>query len=477
MSSVDLGKLNIDGAKDEKDPVDTPKLDTEKEPEEDKTTAAAAAEKVEPKEDAKEEPSGLIDNEYEVEIKLADQQADPNSPLYSVKSFQDLGLPPLLLKGVVMMRYNKPSKIQERALPLLLSNPPRNMIAQSQSGTGKTAAFVLNMISRVIPTVETTQCICLCPSRELARQNVDIVKSMGKYLDYLTVDLAVPGTMEGNALQKKQIVVGTPGRIFELARKKKLDLSKLQVLVLDEADNMLESGGMGPTSLRIKNLVPASTQIVLFSATFPDEVAKFADKFCPNANTLRLKHTELNVDAIKQIYMDCKNDADKFEALKKLYGLLTIGSSIIFVARKDTAEKLQKRMNEFGHKVSLLHGGLEGDERDARIDEFRRGESKVLITTNVLARGIDVPTVSMVVNYDLPTDGEGKPDPATYLHRIGRTGRFGQVGVAVSFVDSHQSFEALQAIKNFYGENMKLTKLPADDWEAVEKYIKKNIRK
>lgn len=437
----------------------------------------AAGKEAAPSKPEAEPESGLINNDYDVEIKLADQQADPNSPLYSVKSFEELGLSPELLKGIVMMRFNKPSKIQERALPLLLSNPPKNMIAQSQSGTGKTAAFVLTMISRVIPSIKTTQCICLCPSRELARQNADIVKQMGKYVPDLTVDVAVPGSMDGPSVHETQIVVGTPGRIMDLIRKKKIDVSKLQVIVLDEADNMLESGGMGPTSLRIKGMVPKSAQVVLFSATFPETVAEFSDKFCPNPNVLRLKHTELNVDAIKQIYMDCEDDDDKFEALKNLYGLLTIGSSIIFVRTKATGEQLKKRMNEFGHKVTLLHGGQDGEERDLRIDEFRRGESKVLISTNVLARGIDVPTVSMVVNYDLPTTGDGKADPSTYLHRIGRTGRFGQIGVAVSFVDSAESYDVLEAIKEYFGDTMVMTKLPSDDWEVVEKFVKKNIRK
>lgn len=421
--------------------------------------------------------SGLVNNEFDVEVKLADQQADPSSPLYSAKSFQELGLSPELLKGIIMMRFNKPSKIQERALPLLLSNPSKNMIAQSQSGTGKTAAFVLNMLSRLVPSVETTQALCLCPSRELARQNMEVVTTMGKYIPSLTAELAVPGTLEGKGSVKAQVIVGTPGRITDLVRKNRLDVSKLQCLVLDEADNMLESGGMGPQSLRIKKMVPGSTQVVLFSATFPDEVTEFAHKFCPGANELRLKHTDLNVDAIKQIYMDCENDDEKFDVLKHLYGLLTIGSSIIFTARKDTAEKLQKKMNEFGHQVSLLHGGQDGEERDKRIDDFRSGSTKVLITTNVLARGIDIPTVSMVVNYDLPTTGDGLPDPSTYLHRIGRTGRFGQIGVAVSFVDSTQSFTVLQRIKEYFGEGMVLTKLPTDDWEKVEKFVKKNIRK
>ena len=486
-AEIDLAKLKLEKdepAKEEPKKTEAESKDAGAEPKEAKDEPAPkdGAAKDESKDESKEvkeasSQSGLVENDYEVEVKLADQQADPNSPLYSVKSFKELGLSPELLKGIVMMRFNKPSKIQERALPLLLANPPRNIIAQSQSGTGKTAAFVLNMLSRLVLTVPTPQAICLCPSRELARQNLDVVQTMGRYMPGLTSELAVPGSLEGKAPIQAQILVGTPGRINDLVRRNRLDLSKVQVLVLDEADNMLESSGMGPGSLRIRKAVPPSAQMVLFSATFPDEVTEFAKKFAPEANELRLKHTDLNVDAIKQIYMDCENDDDKFDVLKHLYGLLTIGSSIIFVARKDTAVKLAHRMNEFGHQVSLLHGSQDGAERDKRIDDFRSGATKVLITTNVLARGIDVPTVSMVVNYDLPVTGDGKPDPSTYLHRIGRTGRFGQTGVAVSFVHSPESFEVLSSIKEYFGPGMKLTKLPTDDWEKVEKFVKKSIRK
>lgn len=490
--SVDLSKLSINSDSKQDKPANAePEASKKEEQKQDSVSDAKESKEPEDKEKKEEtseskdsteskpveEENNLVQNEYEVEVKLSDQQADPNSPLYSAKSFQELGLTPELLKGIVMMRFNKPSKIQERALPLLLANPARNMIAQSQSGTGKTAAFVLNMLSRVVPSIPTTQALCLCPSRELARQNLEVVRTMSKYMPGLTSDVAVPGSMDSKELQQVQIVVGTPGRITELIRRKTIDISKLQCLVLDEADNMLESGGMGPTSLRIKKVIPQNSQVVLFSATFPDEVTAFAHKFCPEANELRLKHTDLNVDAIKQIYMDCDNDEDKFNVLKHLYGLLTIGSSIIFTARRDSAELLQKKMNQFGHQVSVLHGQLQPEDRDKRIDDFRSGASKVLITTNVLARGIDIPTVSMVVNYDLPVTAEGKPDPSTYLHRIGRTGRFGQIGVAVSFVDSPESFKVLTAIKEYFGEGMVLTKLPTDDWDYVEKFIKKNIRK
>lgn len=173
--------------------------------------------------------------------------------------------------------------------------------------------------------------------------------------------------------------------------------------------------------------------------------------------------------------MDCDSEKHKFEVLCELYGLLTIGSSIIFVEKKETANQLYAKMKQEGHTCSILHGGLETSERDRLIDDFREGRSKVLITTNVLARGIDIASVSMVVNYDLPTDKFGKPDPSTYLHRIGRTGRFGRVGVSISFVHDKKSFEILMAIKNYFG-NVEMTRVPTNDWDEVEKIVKKAIK-
>ncbi|ODQ61352.1 hypothetical protein WICANDRAFT_28413 [Wickerhamomyces anomalus NRRL Y-366-8] len=422
-----------------------------------------------------EEPdSNLIKSTYEVKVKLADLQADPNSPLYSIKSFEELGLSKELLKGLYAMKYQKPSKIQEKALPLLISNPPRNMIGQSQSGTGKTAAFSLTMLSRVDPSINGVQAICLAPARELARQTLDVVETMGKYTG-ITTQLIVPNVVERNAKINANILVGTPGTVLDFIRRKQIDVSKLAVFVLDEADNMLDQQGLGDQCVRVKKFLPKTTQLVIFSATFPDQVRKYAEKFVPNANQLTLKQEELNVDAIKQLYMDCNDEDHKFEVLNELYGLLTIGSSIIFVAKKQTANVLYKKLKDEGHQVSILHSDLETSDRDKLIDDFRFGRSKVLITTNVLSRGIDIPSVSMVVNYDLPTDREGRPDPSTYLHRIGRTGRFGRVGVAISFVHNKKSYEQLMAIRSYFGD-IELTRVPTDDWEEVEKIVKKVLK-
>jgi len=212
---------------------------------------------------------------------------------------------------------------------------------------------------------------------------------------------------------------------------------------------------------------------VLFSATFPDNVVRYADRFAPNANQITLKHEELTVEGIKQLYMDCDSEQHKYEVLVKLYGLMTIGSSIIFVKRRDTAVEIEKRMTAEGHQVASLTGALEGAERDRIIDAFRSGKAKVLITTNVLARGIDVQSVSMVINYDVP-DADGVADPETYLHRIGRTGRFGRVGVAITFIYDKKSWEMLHKITDYFG--VAPTKVPTDDWDLVEDVIKKVIK-
>lgn len=358
------------------------------------------------------------------------------------------------------MDFKKPSKIQERALPLLLSNPPTNMIGQSQSGTGKTAAFVLTMLTRVDLTQPFVQALCLAPSRELARQIMAVVDTMGRFTGVKT-QYAIPNMVQRGQRIDAHIVVGTPGTVLDLVRRKQLPVNDLRVFVLDEADNMLDQQGLGEQCIRVRQSVPPATQIVLFSATFPDKVVQYANQFAPNANQITLKLEELTVEGIKQLYMDCANEEDKYRILLDLYHILTIGSSIIFVKRRDTASEIQRRMEADGHKVAALHGAFEGAERDKVIDDFREGRAKVLITTNVLARGIDVATVSLVVNYDIPLDQNQCPDPQTYLHRIGRTGRFGRVGVSISFVHDKRSWSELNEIQRYFGVEM--TRVPTDD--------------
>ncbi|CAG98506.1 ATP-dependent RNA helicase DBP5 [Kluyveromyces lactis] len=439
------------------------------------TTSETKVEKEDAKETKAEEPANkVINSEYEVKVNLADLQADANSPLYSVKSFEELGLSEELLKGLYAMKFQKPSKIQEKALPLLIRDPPHNMIAQSQSGTGKTAAFSLTMLTRVDPNVNSTQAICLSPARELARQTLEVIQEMGKFTK-TSSQLVVPDSFERNKPITANIVVGTPGTVLDLIRRKMLNLGSIKVFVLDEADNMLDKQGLGDQCIRVKKFLPKTCQLVLFSATFDDGVRQYAKKIIPTAVSLELQKNEVNVSAIKQLFMDCDNEEHKYTILSELYGLLTIGSSIIFVKTKQTANLLYAKLKKEGHQVSILHGDLQSQDRDRLIDDFREGRSKVLITTNVLARGIDIPSVSMVVNYDLPTLPNGQADPSTYVHRIGRTGRFGRTGVAISFIHDKKSFEVLSAIQKYFGD-IEITKVPTDDLDEMETIVKKALK-
>ncbi|KIV83097.1 hypothetical protein PV11_05152 [Exophiala sideris] len=436
--------------------------------------------------DGATEPFGgsqLQEPEYDVNVKLADMQADPNNPLFSATSFEQLGLEDNILKGVMSMNFRKPSKVQEKTLPLLLMNPPQNLIGQSQSGTGKTAAFVLNILHRIDLSTEqlqkTPQALVLAPSRELARQIVGVVKVMGSFVPGLVVEAAVPQDAAArNRKIEASVVVGTPGTVMDMVRRRSMDIKGLKILVLDEADNMLDQQGLGDQCVRVKGMLPKNIQIVLFSATFPDNVVKYANNFAPNANQMTLQHQDLTVEGIKQIYLDCDSDQAKYDILVRLYGLLTIGSSIIFVKTRETALAIEQRMTAEGHKVVSLTGGYEGSQRDVIIDSFRMGHAKVLITTNVLARGIDVQSVSMVVNYDVPDKfvGGGKfvADPQTYLHRIGRTGRFGRVGVAVTFISNQGDWLKLMEIQKYF--NTQMTKVATDDWDELEEQVTKIIK-
>lgn len=422
--------------------------------------------------------SSLLEPEFDVNVKLNDLQQDPNNPLYSVKEFRDLNLPESLQKGILSLGFTKPSKVQERALPMLLHNPPQNLIGQSQSGTGKTAAFVLNILSRLDLTLQQPQALVLAPSRELARQILGVVQVMGSFMEGLSTYQAVPDPSTRGQQVTGQVVVGTPGTVMDLARRKQLNTRGIKVLVLDEADNMLDQQGLGDQCKRVKQLLPKDVQTVLFSATFPEEVLAFTALFAPNANQITLERNNLTVKGIKQVYLDISKDQDKYDQLIKFYGLMTIASSIIFVRRRDTADELSKRMTAEGHHVVTLTGGLEGTERDAVIDQFREGTAKVLITTNVLARGIDVQTVTMVINYDIPdkpAPGRGYvPDAETFLHRVGRTGRFGKVGVALTLVHDRRSWEMYHEICQELG--IEPHKLDTEDWDNVEREVKSIIK-
>ncbi|XP_064778507.1 ATP-dependent RNA helicase DDX19A-like isoform X3 [Oncorhynchus masou masou] len=401
--------------------------------------------------------TSLVNTTNQVEV----LQRDPKSPLYSVKTFEELRLKDELLRGVYDMGFNRPSKIQENALPMMLAEPPQNLIAQSQSGTGKTAAFALAMLSHVDPANKWTQCLCIAPTYELALQTGKVIEQMGKFYPEVKLAYAIRGNKldRGTKLQE-QIVIGTPGTVLDWCSKLKIiDPKKISVFVLDEADVMIATQGHQDQSIRIQRMLPNECQMLLFSATFEDSVWKFAERVVPDPNIIKLKREEETLDTIKQYYVLCNDKDEKFTALCNIYGAITIAQAMIFCHTRRTAGWLSAELTKEGHVVALLSGEMTVEQRAAIIERFREGKEKVLVTTNVCSRGIDVEQVSVVINFDLPIDKDGNADNETYLHRIGRTGRFGKRGLAVNMIDSKHSMNILNQIEEHFSTFLSLYQL------------------
>jgi len=403
-------------------------------------------------------------------------QADQSSHLSSAKTFQELNLPKHLLDAIFEMGFERPSAIQEEALPRILADPPRNVIGQAQSGSGKTAAFVVGMLYRiVIDAPATVQALCVTPTRELAVQIVQkAVAPMAAHMTGLKVQLALAGEMiERGKRVDAHLIVGTPGKIVDWMKRKTINTKNIKVFVLDEADNMVAESGHRANSLLIKKQMPKSCQSLFFSATFPDEVIQFATKMVHNPDKILIERgpEALVLDIIKQIWVDCQQyGGGKLGFLSDIYSLLTIGQSIVFVGTKHDADAVHHTLTSEGYTCSLLHGGVDNAVRDQTMESFRKGESTVLITTNVLARGVDVDNVCLVVNYDVPVTKEGDPDFETYLHRIGRTGRFGRKGSAINLIGDQRSIEVLAAIEAHFATGGKemITMAEADPESLAE---------
>eukprot|EP00581_Thalassiosira_minuscula_P008279 CAMPEP_0183701852 /NCGR_PEP_ID=MMETSP0737-20130205/93_1 /TAXON_ID=385413 /ORGANISM="Thalassiosira miniscula, Strain CCMP1093" /LENGTH=585 /DNA_ID=CAMNT_0025928343 /DNA_START=90 /DNA_END=1847 /DNA_ORIENTATION=- len=405
-------------------------------------------------------------------------QSDQTSHLSSARTFQELKLPEHLLTAIFEMGFERPSAIQEEALPRILANPPRNVIGQAQSGSGKTAAFVLGMLYRTtVDAPATCQALCVTPTRELAVQIFqNAVTPMAAHMKGLRVRLALAGeTIERGSKLDSHVVIGTPGKVVDWLKRRIIDTKKIKVFVLDEADNMVAESGHRANSLLIKKQMPKGCQSLLFSATFPDEVITFAEKMVYNPDKILIESGPefLVLDVIKQLWVDCQQyEGGKLQFLEDIYSLLTIGQSIIFVGTKRDADSVHRTLTDSGYTCSLLHSGVDNEERDRTMEAFRKMESNVLITTNVLARGVDVDNVCLVVNYDVPVDKDSNPDFETYLHRIGRTGRFGRKGTAINLINDQRSIEVLAAIEaHFSSGGKEMIAMAPPDPEALADVI------
>ncbi|CAF1360075.1 unnamed protein product [Rotaria sordida] len=409
-------------------------------------------------------PASLADIsllEKKINTKLRDPGAlivdrnDPTSPLYSLKSFQELNLKPDLLKGIYSMGFQAPSKIQEISLPLLLNNPPKNIIAQSQSGTGKTAAFSLAILSRIDPSIPSVQALILAPTYELAIQIGSVIEQMAQYLSYIKIAYAVRNTttqfVRGQLLIEP-IVIGTPGTVEDWCRRRRvIDLSQLRVCCVDEADVMIATEGFQKTCVDlVRSAKPSVCQMMLFSATYSDEVMVFAREIVQDPTVLRLKREKQTLNNIRQFFIRCYDLEQKYHAIEQIYAHLILGQAMIFCRTKVTARDLAVRMASQQHSVRELTAALDIDQRASVIRQFRDRVFNVLISTNVTARGIDIDDVSLVINYDMPVTVDFKPDFETYLHRIGRCGRFGKLGYTFNLIGSERDFNTMKAIEEYF---------------------------
>ncbi|RZC44426.1 hypothetical protein C5167_037368 [Papaver somniferum] len=395
--------------------------------------------------------------------------------LYSTAAtFEDLNLSEEILKGLyVDMKFTRPSKIQSVSLPMILTPPYKDLIAQAHNGSGKTTCFVLGMLSRVDVKLRAPQALCICPTRELAIQNIEVLNKMGKYTG-LTSFCAIPVDRARDIPFNKrspitdQIVVGTPGTIKKWMSAKKLSVGDMKILVFDEADHMLAEDGFKDDSLRIMKDIRGSTphcQVLLFSATFNETVKNFVSRVVKDGNQMFVKKEELSLDVVKQYKVNCPDESAKIQVIKdKIFELgEKLGQSIIFVHTRKSADALHKALADYGWQCTSIHGAIEKDHRDKIVKEFKDGLTQVLISTDLLARGFDQSQVNVVVNYDLPVKYEyqSEPDYEVYLHRCGRAGRFGRRGAVFNLLCTQEEHMLMGKIENHFQNNI----VEISDWQ------------
>jgi len=369
-----------------------------------------------------------------------------------VDNFDNMGLVEDLLRGIYAYGFEKPSAIQQRAiLPLCKS---KDIIAQAQSGTGKTATFTIGILQQLDFSVHECQALILAPTRELAQQIQKVVLALGDYLN-VRCHACIGGTRVRDDITKLQsgvhIVVGTPGRVYDMLCRRVLRPDGIRIFVLDEADEML-SRGFKDQIYDIFQALPSKVQVGLFSATMPQEALEITQRFMNEPVRILVKRDELTLEGIKQFYVSVEREDWKLDTLCDLYDTLNITQAVIFCNTRRKVDWLTDKMRTREFTVSSTHGDIGQKERDVILNEFRTGSSRVLITTDLLARGIDVQQVSLVINYDLPRNLEN------YIHRIGRSGRFGRKGVAINFV-TNEDVRTLRELEQFY--NTTIEEMPA----------------
>lgn len=376
--------------------------------------------------------------------------------------FADLGLPDTLLTAIQELGYETPSPIQAQSIPLLLEG--KDVVGQAQTGTGKTAAFALPTLSRIDASKRHVQALVLTPTRELAQQVAEACERYARGVKGMSV-LAVYGGAayrpQIRALERgTQIVVGTPGRIMDYLRKGHLKLENLKTLVLDEADEMLKMGFQEDVEWILKH-TPASRQTALFSATMPREIRAIINNYQRDPQTVQITGKKVTVDSVKQSYWMVQG-RHKDEALDHVMDRVEFDAAICFVRTRDRCESMASHLRGHGIAVATLHGDMAQRERERTVESLKSGDIDVIIATDVAARGLDVPRITLVINVDIPHDSEA------YVHRIGRTGRAGRAGQAIMLCTPRER-RLLRSIEQTVGQKIEAFKLPSVDDVAARR--------
>ena len=376
-----------------------------------------------------------------------------------MSSFDEMNIPPDILRGVYSYGFEKPSVIQTKSIPEIINK--KDIIAQAQSGTGKTGAYTIGSLCTIDTSLKCTQILVILPTHELVNQVMDIYTEFSKFLDIKIVKLIGGTNLSDNFYDldnNPEIIIGTPGRILDMIERKKLITEKIKMLVFDEADEIL-SAGFEENIYHIVKTIPQNTQIGIFSATLPDNIITLTNKFMNDPVKILVKNEELTLEGIQQYYVSVSDNRWKYDIIKDIYDVININQCIIYVNTKKRILDLYDQFFKDNFPISYITSDLNSSERKERMDDFKSGKIRILLSTDLLARGIDVQQLSLVINYDIPREKE------TYIHRIGRSGRYGRKGIAINLINDKE-IDNLKYIETYY--DTKINVLPENFSELLK---------
>jgi translation initiation factor 4A len=390
------------------------------------------------------------ENKNEISTTANTESTTPDT----INSWDELECKTDVLRGIYAYGFENPSPIQKQGILPLIQG--KDIIAQAQSGTGKTGCFVIGALELIDDSEKGPQIIIIAPTRELSQQIKKVVDSIGSLMSNLKTELLIGGvSSENNAKslrESPQIVIGCPGRVYDMIQRKHLSTQYIKTIIIDEADEML-SPGFKEQIYNIFQKLPSNVQVALFSATMPNEIYNLTGKFMRDPVKILVKTEMLTLDGIGQYYINLTDDTEKYDTLKDLFSVISVSQCIIYCNSVNRVSDLYDAMSRDNFPVCRIHSNMDKEERHKNYNDFINGTFRVLISSNLTARGIDIQQVSTVINFDIPSCVN------TYLHRIGRSGRWGRKGTGINFV-TKRDFKRLKEIETFY--NTEINELPAD---------------